>query len=301
MNWDDLRFFLAVARAGSLSGASRQLGASPATVWRRIAALEADLDKQLFEHRQRGYVLSPSGTRLLQAVESMEGALFAATRRLEPDESVIEGEVRVTAPELLGVTIAENLSRFHAAYPRLHIELVTASPAATLSRRETDIALRFERPAHTHFVVEAKFRVAFGVYASTRYVERWGKPPTLNNFTGHALIDFDDSAGHVAPIPWLRHGGKKATVVFRSSSLYPRIAAVQAGLGLALLPCILADREPSLMRIFSPVEVGNLELLLVVNGDLQRDPRVSAVRDFLIQVLHGVCQQEKPKRGRRDG
>jgi len=143
MNWENLRIFLAVAEAGSLAGAARRLRLSQATVWRRIAALERSLSARLFERRQSGYVLTAAGASFLGGLEGLPRTVDAARRRLTNAADAVEGEVRVTAPEFVGVLIADGLGALARAHPRLGLELLTGSPAAALLAREGGVdALR---------------------------------------------------------------------------------------------------------------------------------------------------------------
>ncbi len=288
MDWDDLRFFAALASSGNLAAAARRLGSSPATVWRRVSALEARLKTRLFERRRGPYALSATGKRLLASVERMEAELAAAARDLGSLSEAVGGEVRITAPEFLGeAVIAESLSRLSQAHPLLRVELVTASPTAALAQRETDLALRFDRPQRGGFQAVAGFAVGFGVYVAPEYLAGRAPPQDPYDLTGQALIDFDESQGHVAPARWLRRSARKAAVVFRSNSLHARLAAARTGLGLVLLPSITGDREAELARIWSSAELGRLELQLLVNERVGRAPRVRVLRDHLLAVLEG--------------
>ncbi len=286
MDWDDLRFFAALASAGSLAAAARRLGSSPATVWRRVTALEARLEARLFEQRRSPYALSAAGRRLLETVERMEAELGAAARDLGGLSAGVGGEVRITAPEFLGeAVIAESLGRLAEAHPLLRVELVTASPTASLAQRETDLALRFERPLRGGFQAVAGFAVGFGVYAAPAYLARHGAPASPFDLEGQSVIDFDESQGHAAPARWLGRSLRKARIVFRSNSLHARRAAAEAGLGLLLLPSIIGDRAAGLQRLWSSAELGRLEMQLLVNERVGRAPRVRVLRDHLLSLL----------------
>ncbi|MDJ0946793.1 MAG: LysR family transcriptional regulator [Kiloniellales bacterium] len=291
MNWDDLRFFAALASAGNLAAAARRLESSPATVWRRVTALEARLETRLFEQRRNPYAPSPAGRRLLETVERMEAELAAATADLGGLSDEVGGEARVTAPEFLGAAvIAESLGRLAEAHPLLRVELVTASPTASLAQRETDLALRFERPQRGGFQAVAGFAVGFGIYAAPAYLDRRSRPASPFDLEGHAVIDFDESQGHAAPARWLSRSLRKARIVFRSNSLQARRAAGEAGLGLLLLPSITGDRTPGLERLWSGAELGRLELLLLVNESVGRAPRVRVLRDHLLATLEAESE-----------
>lgn len=285
MNWENLRIFLAVAEAGSLAGAARRLRLSQATVWRRIAALERSLSARLFERRQSGYVLTAAGASFLGGLEGLPRTVDAARRRLTNAADAVEGEVRVTAPEFVGVLIADGLGALARAHPRLGLELLTGSPAAALLARDVDIALRVERMAAAGFVAEATFSIPCGLYGSAAYVRRFGAPAAIDALAGHRLIDFDHSMAHVAPRPWLQSGDRGAVVAFRSSSPHARLAAARAGLGLAMLPDPLVSSGAGLQQIIGSEHVGCLDLVMFVNAGLRREPRVTAARDFLAGLL----------------
>jgi DNA-binding transcriptional LysR family regulator len=281
MDGEDLRVFLAVGGAGSLAGGARRLHVSQATAWRRIRSLEAALKVALFERHQSGYVLTTAGAVLMRAVESVPRTIEAGRNAVTHDPATVEGEVRVAAPEFVGILLAGRLPELAARHPGLVVELLTGSPAASLLVRDVDIAFRVERVASAGFVLEETFAVPFGLYASPAYVKRFGKPGSIDALAGHRLIDFDHSIAHVAPKPWLRAAGGGAIVVFRSNSPHARLAAARDGLGLAMLPEPLARGQSGLRQVLSSARVGTLELMMFASAELRREPRVGVVRDYL--------------------
>jgi molybdate transport repressor ModE-like protein len=285
MDWEDLRVFLGVAEAGSLAAAARRLRVSHATVWRRIQSLERALGADLFERHPAGYALTAAGARFLRSLDGVQRRIDAARRRLDGASEVVEGEVRVAAPEFAGLILVAALPELVNAHPQVSLELLTGSPAAGLVARDVDIALRVERPTGGGFALEGAFAIPCGVYASVDYLRRFGRPKALDDFDGHRLIAFDHSMAHIAPKPWQRSGGKGATVVFRSNSPHARLAAVHAGLGLAMLPEPLARGVEGLHRAFSSDIVGHLDLIMLTSIELRREPRVVAVRDFLAAIF----------------
>ena len=258
---------------------------SQATTWRRIRALEDALEVTLFERRATGYVLTPVGTSLLEAVDGVQRTIDAASGRLSDAPDPLSGEVRVAAPEFVGLLLARRLPELSAAHPHLVVELLAGSPAAGLLVRDVDVAIRAERMLGGGFALEATFAVAFGLYASPAYLRRHGRPRAIDDLKGHRLIGFDHSMAHVAPKPWLRAGGRGATIAFRSNSPHARLLACSAGLGLAMLPEPLARHAPGIRPALPTAEVGTLELMLFVSAALRREPRVTAVRDFLVRIL----------------
>ena len=291
LDWDDLKVFLAVASAGSLAGGARRLSVSQATTWRRIRSLEEALKVTLFERKPTGYVLTPVGVSLLDAVDGVQRTIDAAGGRLSDTPDALSGEVRVAAPEFVGLMLARRLPELAAEHPRLIVELLAGSPAASLMVRDVDVAIRAERMLAGGFTLERTFAVAFGLYASPAYLRRNGRPRGIDDLKGHRLIGFDHSMAHVAPKPWLRAGGRGATIAFRSNSPHARLLACSAGLGLAMLPEPLARHAPGIRPALPSAEVGTLELMLFVSGALRREPRVAAVRDFLVDILSAEAHE----------
>ena len=285
MNWDDLKVFLAVASTGSLAGGARRLGVSQATTWRRIRALEDTMKVTLFERNPSGYVITPVGTNLLRAIDGVQRTIEAAQGRLVDTPDALTGEVRVAAPEFVGLMLTERLPMLALRHPGLIVELLTGSPAAGLVVRDVDIAIRAERMLGGGFALEKVFSVPFALYAAPSYLKRFGPPRAIDDLKGHRLIGFDHSMAHIAPKPWLRAGGRGATIAFRSNSPHARLLAARAGLGLAMLPEPLARGATGLREVLPSNAVGRLDLMLFVSAELRREPRVTAVREFLIETL----------------
>jgi len=285
VNWDDLKVFLAVAGAGSLAGGARRLNVSQATTWRRVRALETSMHATLFERNPSGYAITPVGAKLLAAIDGVQRTIDAAQGRVAEDPDALTGEVRVAAPEFVGLMVARRLPDLAARHPRLVVELLTGSPAANLVVRDVDVALRAERMLSGGFALEKVFRVPFALYASPRYLRRFGAPGAIDDLKGHRLIGFDHSMAHVAPKPWLRAGGRGATIAFRSNSPHARMLAARAGMGLVMLPEPLVRDAPGLRKVLPSEAVGRLDLMLFVNAELRREPRVATVRDFLVETL----------------
>jgi molybdate transport repressor ModE-like protein len=285
MNWQQLRYFLALAAAGSLAGAAQRLRVSKATAWRQVRALEQSLGVRLLERHASGYALTQAGRRFLASVESVSRTIEIACRTLSAEPALVEGEVRVTAPELLGAALARRLPMLAARHPGLVLEVITGSPAASLAARDTDIALRFERPRGSTFALADSFPIGFAVYAAPAYVERLGAPKKIDDFAGHRLIDFEHSLAQLAPEPWRQRGGAAAEIVFRSNSPHVRLAAARAGLGLALLAKCFVAEDPGLVPVLGADDVGTLNLLMLVSTHLRHESRIVAAQDFLRDAL----------------
>jgi DNA-binding transcriptional LysR family regulator len=289
-SWDDARYFLEVHRAGSFSAAGRRLRVNQSTVGRRLAALEGTLGARLFERTPDGYVLTVAGEAFLARAEKMEEEGLAATREVAGHEARLAGTVRLTAPETFGSRfLASRLMAFHKRYPDIDLELVADNRALSLTRREADVALRLARPAQPLLVTRQLAEVTSALYASKAYLAEHGRPrpPELS---GHLLIGFDETFQPEAEVLWLARNARGAREVLKSNSPQAQLEAASAGMGLALLPCYLADPVPGLVRVL-PASKGVVRgLWLVLHRDLRHVPRVRALADFLTEVLG----QEQP-------
>jgi molybdate transport repressor ModE-like protein len=290
VDWEDLKVFLAVANAGSLAAAARRLRLSQATVWRRMRALDEALDTELFERRATGYVLTSRGAAFFRALDGVDQTISSAQRRLASGSEVAEGEVRVAAPEFLASLIAMHAAALASRYPLLHIEAVFASPLALLGVRDADISIRTEAPLIGGFYIHGAYPIAFAVYASRAYLERRGMPKSLDDLAGHDLIDFDHSITHAAPDAWRSADLSEVNISFRASSPHARLAAMRAGLGLALLPnCLIAD-EREVRTALSTDEIGALDLVMCVNAELRNEPRIAACAQYLDDTLRAAAR-----------
>lgn len=300
VNWADLQYFLAIAETGTLAAAANRLGTSQATVWRRIRSLQNALGVALFAETNSGHVLSAAGLELMAAIGQIEQDLTTVLNRLTSTPISLRGTVRVTAPEFIGShLIAPQLPDLLNEHPHLTLELLLASPTVNLVERHTDIAILPQQNIPTRFHKASTFELPFGLYASASYVQRYGRPASIDGLSGHCLVDFEESAGHVAPELWHQRSPANLSVTFRSSSPHARLAAVRAGVGLGLFPCCLTEQE-SLTCLLEPDVVGSLTLVLLIHPSMVKDAKVRAIATFLTAILHSNsrysqgCKEDRP-------
>jgi DNA-binding transcriptional LysR family regulator len=291
--WDDLRYFLAVARTGSTLGAGKALKVSQTTAARRVAALEEALELRLFERRQAGYALTPAGEALVaqaQAVEKAAGA-FAESAAAQAREA--SGTVRLTAVEVYAVTLLpELLKELRAVHPGIRIELDTTELARDLAAGEADVALRGGVPAEGGGLVGRRIAAdPWTVYCSRSYAQANALPANMEELARHPIIG--GGGEYVWPVyrRWLRHHGLEDAVVIEHGSTSGLLAAVRSGMGLAVLPSFMADRDPELVRVVEPPESDHMELWLLTHERIRHAPRVRAVMDFLGDRLTGMARQ----------
>src|SRR5260221_8683599 len=176
MDWDRIRIFLAVARAGQLLGAAQQLGLNHATVGRQLTALETELGTRLVERQTNGCTLTPQGEALLRSAERVESELLQANAKLSGSTARITGTVRVGAPDGLGnYFLARELGALANRHPELTIQLVPLPRTFSLSRREADIVVTLDRPKQGKLIVKKLTDYTLSVYATAQYLKETGK------------------------------------------------------------------------------------------------------------------------------
>lgn len=302
MNWDDLRYVLALSRAGSLARASKVLGVDHTTVGRRVEGAERALGVRLFTRTSTGYVATAEAERLLDDLRSVEHAVHGLERGAVAQKSEILGTVRVTSPETFGCAyLAPRLAALGREHPGLAIELVTTGTVLDLARREADVAVRFFKSPHESLVVRRVAAIRHGLYASRDYLAArpLAKPAELRE---HALLAPPASQGAV-DARWLERlsgGARPALVCDLSMAL---LEAARAGLGVAVLPRYVGDREPALRHVPMPDEPTE-PVWITVHRDVKDSPRVRAVLDHLAGCLERdrallAGETPPPRRGPR--
>jgi DNA-binding transcriptional LysR family regulator len=287
LDWNDLRYFLAVARHGSTLAAARSLHTSQTTVARRIAALETALGITLFEKRQAGYVLTPAGEALLyraKRVESAANGFAEASAALSRDTS---GTVRITTQEIFAVSLlAPILRELHERHPEILIELDDSQDFRDLGAGEADIALRSAIGDLGGGVVGRRLcDDDWTLYCSRSYAAEHGVPRTRAELRKHAFIGGGGPKLWRAYSGWLRDLGLEDKVIMHHASAMGMMSAIRSGLGIAVLPCIVADCDPELVRCLAPRGEHGRVMWLVTHERVRRTPRVRTVIDFLYERL----------------
>lgn len=286
MDWDDIRYFLAAARTGSLAAASRQLGSHQPTVGRRIDSLERRLGVRLFQRHAQGLTLTEEGHRIMQAAEAMGEAAATLQRASNFEGSEIRGSVRIAAPSGLAVhLIAPNLPQFHERFPDLDIVLQPSASSADLTHGEADVAIRLYRPTAEELVVRHAGNMGFGLYGAAAYLQQHGAPENAAALPLHFYIGYGEQLRHLEENRWLEALAGDARFVLCSDDTHTRLAAADAAMGLAVLPHALAQRSSQLQRVLETVEVPSKPIWLVVHRDLRYLARVRAVLDWLAELF----------------
>jgi DNA-binding transcriptional LysR family regulator len=287
LDWNDLRFFLAVAREGSTLAAGRALSVSQTTVARRIAALEQVLGFPLFDRRQAGYALTPAGGELLDRARQVE---LAASGFAEASAAIgrdTSGTVRITTQEIFAVTLlAPILRELHERHPEILIELDDSQDFRELGDGEADIALRSAQSDPGSGLVGRRLcDDDWTLYCSKDYATAHGVPTTREQLRKHAFIGGGGPKLWRAYSAWLRDLGLDDRVIMHHASAMGMMSAIRSGLGIAVLPCIVADIDPELVQCVPPRAGHGRVMWLLTHERVRRTPRVRTVIDFLYERL----------------
>jgi DNA-binding transcriptional LysR family regulator len=284
MEWDDFKYFLAVARSGSLTAAARLLKTSAATVGRRIIALESRLGARFFDRGQTGYTLTESGEAIRLKAEEIEEAVLSLEREAFGRDLRATGKVRVaTAEDIASVIVAPRLTEFRKSYPGIMLEMVSSWDVVNLTRREADVAIRTVRPTQGDYVIRQTGVWNCALYVAKPFARAHNLVADMKKMPDIDFISWTEEHRFRGG-DWFDKNAKTAPVVFAANSRHIQYAACKAGLGAAILPCLTADSDPDLMRLLPPERVRSVPLWLVAHRDLVRTARVRAVMDFLADI-----------------
>lgn len=286
MDWSVIRDFLAVAQVGSLSGAARKLRVSQPTLSRRIADLEDNLGATLFLRTPKGLLLTETGEGILANAREMETSAIAIERRADAGRDALDGVVRVSCTEGLGTKwLPKHLSAFHKKYPRLQVEVLVDNRAVNLVRREADIALRLFRPEQPDLIARKVGSLAMGMYASAEYLNAHDMPQRVSDLKRHFHIGFDESLAGRSDVQTLERMFTPENIVHRSNSFIGQLEAAEAGIGMAMLDCFLAEPSQALHRVLPDKLHHNMDVWLVTHAEVSRSARIRVLFDHLAEAF----------------
>lgn len=280
LDWNDLKYLIAVARHGSTLSAARALNVNQSTVQRRIGELESRLGLRLVERSPAGYRLTRAGVAVLPSAEAIAAAVAAFEKKVA--EEVRADVIRLTCPEPIAIRLSRSglIDRFHERYPGIRIEFILADRYVDLAKGEADVALR-SGDTDGELVGRKVADSVWAVYASADYKRRRGVPASIAELRTHALVGLDEGmAGHRLSI-WLQRVAAGVELAARANSVLGLVSAVKAGVGISALPTALGDAEPDLVRAFGPVPELHRDWRILTVPALRRAPKVEALFDFL--------------------
>ena len=254
-DWNDLKYFLAVARHHSTIAAGKVLGVNQSTVHRRLTELERKLERKLVVRETAGYRLTEYAEELLPYAERIENGVLELERHVRDETRDLTGVVRVTCPEpiVLRLTKSALLERFNTRYPQLRIEFLTSDRYLDLTKGEADVAFR-SGDTDGELVGRKVAESLWAIYASKAYISRNGKPERIEDLSQHPLVAFNESLNNHRTAIWLREVAPNATKSSRSNSVLGLVSAVKSGIGIGPLPTALGDADDELVRVLGPIK-----------------------------------------------
>jgi len=283
LHWEDLRVILAIATAGSLSGAARRLSLSHATVFRRLGQVEARLSVTLFERSKKGYRPTEAGDDLARTAAGIEREVAGAERRVLGHDLRLSGGIRVTTTDtLLQGLLTPVFASFRQTQPDIVLDVSVSNQRFDLAARDADVAIRPSNAPPQTLIGRRIGRIEQALYARRGACEEWGGACTdawIGQGAGH-----DDAMLEA----WMKAQGLSERQCYRCDSLLGRAAAARAGLGTAVLPCYLGESDAGLDRLSPPIDELAVDLWLLTHPDLRS---VSRIRVFMDAIAEAVQAQ----------
>ena len=297
LDWDDLRFFLAITRLRSLSAAARELRVTQSTVGRRLASLELGLGARLLHRTPEGYVPTLAGEAIMSQAERVEAEVRAVERTVGGRDAQLEGVVRVTAVDTLAShVLVPCLAAVQLGSPEVTLELVADVKHLSLAMREADIAVRLAPFEGHDLVVRRIGTLAHGLYASPTYLERHGEPDFGAGCAGHRLVAGLDGAEVPQLAGWLAEIAPRATVALRTDSPEAQLRSALCGAGIACMPYLRGDAAGAQLRRLEPphAEAAAVGIWLAVHKDNRRTPRIRLVLDAVAGAFRDRAAELNP-------
>lgn len=281
-NWDEIRTAYQVARLGTVSGAAEVLGVHHATVIRHIDALEGKLGVKLFQRHARGYTATEAGHDLLRVAKATDDQFSQLEGRIKGGGESVSGELVITALESMAPLMSPIIADFQQTYPEVIVRFLTGARVFRLEYGEAHVALRAgSQPQELDNVVQSLGRLAIGLFASTTYIERHGRPDSEDSLEGHRFVGPDETRSRAPFADWMRTKVRPEQITFRTNDSYSNEQAILAGAGIGFLPLWAAHNVPDLHEVLPAQEAWSGQLWLVTHVDLHRTTKVQTFVSFL--------------------
>ncbi len=285
MDWDNLRVFLSVARAGQFVSAARQMKIDHATVGRRITALEHALNARLFERRTTGVSLTVAGTKLLASIERIETELLQVQAELTDTNVELSGVVRIGAPDGLSTYyLARCFREFSDAHPDITIQLVPMPQVIPLAKREVDIVIVLEKPEAGRFVTRKLTDYSLGIYGAKTYFASHKRPQSAEDLNHHRLVGYVEEYAFSSALNYVRELYNGARPAFECASAVGQLEAIRAGMGLGVAHDYIARQHSDLEQVL-PERRATRSYWIVYHEDMRGLGRIKAVYDHLVSSI----------------
>ncbi|WP_011581445.1 MULTISPECIES: LysR family transcriptional regulator [Chelativorans] len=293
MDWDKLRVFHAAAAAGSFTHAAESLHLSQSAISRQVSALEQELGVSLFHRHARGLVLTEQGEMLYRTAHDVLMKLETVKVRLSEAKDRPSGVLRVSTTVGLGNGwLTERLPEFGALYPDIQLQVILDNEELDLTMRQADCALRMRQPQQPDLIQRKLFTVHFHLYASPAYLNRYGKPNSIDELDRHRIVIFGETVPpHLSDMNWLetagRPEGSKRAAALQINNILSIKIAVQRGAGIAILPDYAVGSDSGLVQLLPETEVPSFDTYFCYPDTMKNQAKMQVFRDFLISKSRG--------------
>lgn len=288
LDWDKLRIFHAAAEAGSFTHAAQTLHLSQSAISRQVSALEQDVGVPLFHRHARGLILTEQGETLYRTAHDVLMKLENVRSKLAESREKPTGHLRVTTTVGLGSGwLIERIQEFIDLYPDIQLQMILDNEELDLTMRHADCAIRLRQPQQPDLIHRRLFTVHMHVYASAAYIAKYGKLNSVAELDQHRIITFGEPApSYLTGLNWLetagRSDGSARVPALQVNNLLSVRRAVQRGIGIAVLPDYMADKESGLIKMLPDLEeTPSFDTFFCYPEALKNSAKLNAFRDFL--------------------
>ncbi len=291
MDWDKLRIFHMVAKAGSFTHAGEALNLSQSAISRHISSFEEDLGITLFHRHARGLILTEQGELLFQTSTDIFAKMMSIEGRLSDARDTIDGELSVTLPEFLGTSwLGSHIGTFHNIHPEIELSLLLDDRIFNLGLREADAAIRLYKSEQSELIERHLTSISFVTCASKDYLSKHAVPKKLEDLKKHILIGYPDQAlvPYKNPNSLFEHAGismNKNRKIILMNSISTICQAIRSGAGIGVLPRFMAESFTDIEIILPSTKINPVDMYFVYPADRRHSKRIAIFRDFLVHLV----------------
>jgi DNA-binding transcriptional LysR family regulator len=292
INWENLKFFIALATTGRLQKAAKELGSNHSTVYRRVKSFEEEISTKLFNSTPTGYILTVAGEKLLENVGDLQEKMDEISRTIPGIDDTLKGSVSITTTSSIAETILPKiLLKFKKKWPELSITLKVSNQHFNLSKREADIAIRPSSKVPDHLIGRKLGYLNFGVYGAKTYLKNKPKNNFLKNIYQFDILGLDDELSHLESKQWLDKLIEKDLNIYRVDKLTTLASFCSEGLGIAVLPDYFCLKHKNLELLYAPKNKIGSDLWLLTHKDISKGPKIKITMDFLANEIQNSLRE----------
>ncbi|OUR95663.1 hypothetical protein A9Q84_14270 [Halobacteriovorax marinus] len=289
-NWEDLKYFMALAKEKRLQKAAKLIKSNHTTVYRRILNFEEKFEIKLFESTPSGYFLTPAGEELYHKLEGLEERMDTIFNSIQGLDTKLKGRILITTtPSIATTFLPKIIKKFQQKWPDLFVDLKVSNQFYNLSKREADIAIRPASDVPLHLIGRNLGELNFAIYGSKSYFKgNKTREDFLKNIDKHNFIVLDESLEHLKSKKWLDSKLKDDSRIYKVDDLTVMAKMCSDGVGLGLMPHYFADIYKNLEVIHEPKEFVGSHLWILTHKNMSKVPKVKTCTDFLYEEISRV-------------